>query len=553
MSRLDSLVQHSQASSDSATYRHTRSDRSSPRDDSDDGASYNHRRSSAKADEMAPGQFHLNSTALTLLTVLEEDTQLTSQALNTDGTPRRPMNAFMIFARRRRPQVSAANQTMRTGDISKILSKEWNSMDMVSCPPIGAWRTFLTDTTKADKQFYLDQAKRLKETFNSKYPDYVYRRRPNNSRKKRRPDATNNPLLDPSTAGDAGDDFPAAHDFDYQPVDGQDPARDLAPSRSSSHSGIAPGYGENSSISSPHPALSPYGYSNNDYSTSHVPTSGTRLPTLSSIQDHPPSEAPSMGPLPSHHYPDTSMHSHPYPSQPPTSAPSSSAYGPDHIAGSSFWGSASGIRGDHGRAIQATWTSAPPPPVIPPLNVGEQLRERPAAAAIHTKSEVYFDPSPRPWSTSTSRPSPAISNAFSRVSSHSSNNYPLQTFSSPFFPAPHSPGAYQSSTSSSSTPSGSPENYYSGSQLQGGPHGGRAGSGYEQPTIYASHPVPHSDTLHVASNAHVVPQLQPRSSRPSSHSLALDSGMSPLSSSSSASTTFPNSSMDHWRTKIGGQ
>lgn len=69
-------------------------------------------------------------TSFTLSRV--EDTQLTSQALNSDGTPRRPMNAFMIFARRRRPQVSAANQTMRTGDISKILSKEWNSMDMVS-------------------------------------------------------------------------------------------------------------------------------------------------------------------------------------------------------------------------------------------------------------------------------------------------------------------------------------------------------------------------------------------------------------------------------------
>lgn len=73
-----------------------------------------------------------NSPMLSLLTVLVEDTQLTSQALNSDGTPRRPMNAFMIFARRRRPQVSAANQTMRTGDISKILSKEWNSMDMVN-------------------------------------------------------------------------------------------------------------------------------------------------------------------------------------------------------------------------------------------------------------------------------------------------------------------------------------------------------------------------------------------------------------------------------------
>jgi hypothetical protein len=81
---------------------------------------------------MAPGQFRLGSVILRLLIIFVEDTQLTSQALNSDGTPRRPMNAFMIFARRRRPQVSAANQTMRTGDISKILSKEWNSMDMVN-------------------------------------------------------------------------------------------------------------------------------------------------------------------------------------------------------------------------------------------------------------------------------------------------------------------------------------------------------------------------------------------------------------------------------------
>jgi hypothetical protein len=42
------------------------------------------------------------------------------------------MNAFMIFARKRRPEVSAANQMMRTGEISKILSKEWNAMDIVS-------------------------------------------------------------------------------------------------------------------------------------------------------------------------------------------------------------------------------------------------------------------------------------------------------------------------------------------------------------------------------------------------------------------------------------
>ncbi|KAH9947330.1 hypothetical protein B0H21DRAFT_338401 [Amylocystis lapponica] len=100
---------------------------------------------------------------------------LTSQTLNADGTPKRPMNAFMIFARKRRPQISAANQMMRTGDISKILSKEWNSMEM------------------SEKKFYLDQAKKLKDTFNSKYPDYVYRRRPNNSRKKRKIDSEHSP------------------------------------------------------------------------------------------------------------------------------------------------------------------------------------------------------------------------------------------------------------------------------------------------------------------------------------------------------------------------
>ena len=57
---------------------------------------------------------------------------MVAQSLDADGTPKRPMNAFMIFARKRRPEVSAANQMMRTGEISKILSKEWNAMDIVS-------------------------------------------------------------------------------------------------------------------------------------------------------------------------------------------------------------------------------------------------------------------------------------------------------------------------------------------------------------------------------------------------------------------------------------
>ncbi|KAJ3532874.1 hypothetical protein NMY22_g7567 [Coprinellus aureogranulatus] len=135
----------------------------------------------------------------------DQDLSLTSQTLNADGTPKRPMNAFMIFARKRRPQVSAQNQSMRTGEISKLLSKEWSSMP------------------SSEKQFYQDQARLLKDSFNSKYPDYVYRRRPNNSKRRRRSDAArpgDNGHGD--TGGDSGGEFESPVDPDgYADADGE--------------------------------------------------------------------------------------------------------------------------------------------------------------------------------------------------------------------------------------------------------------------------------------------------------------------------------------------
>ncbi|KAG9054166.1 hypothetical protein FS842_005915 [Serendipita sp. 407] len=93
---------------------------------------------------------------------------LIAQLINPDGTPKRPMNAFMIFARKRRPEVAADNPNLRTGEISKLLSAEWKAIDNES------------------KQFYLTKAKELKENFTSIFPTYVYKRRPNNSRKRRK-------------------------------------------------------------------------------------------------------------------------------------------------------------------------------------------------------------------------------------------------------------------------------------------------------------------------------------------------------------------------------
>ncbi|KAF8815916.1 hypothetical protein BYT27DRAFT_6489395 [Phlegmacium glaucopus] len=144
----------------------------------------------------------------------EANTALTSQTLNADGTPKRPMNAFMIFARRRRPQVSSENQAMRTGEISKLLSKEWVAMPT------------------HEKQFYLEQAKHLKDTFNSKYPDYVYRRRPNNSRKRRRSDSSMRPV-DHSFMADNADELLGSRDLEGSPTEPDDHVDAIAYTRPS--------------------------------------------------------------------------------------------------------------------------------------------------------------------------------------------------------------------------------------------------------------------------------------------------------------------------------
>lgn len=73
---------------------------------------------------------------------------------------------------------------------------------------------------QSEKQFYLDQAKILKDNFNQKYPDYVYRRRPNNSRKRRKPDPTPNLPADQASTSDTVDDYSGSADFgDVSPVD----------------------------------------------------------------------------------------------------------------------------------------------------------------------------------------------------------------------------------------------------------------------------------------------------------------------------------------------
>jgi hypothetical protein len=73
----------------------------------------------------------------------------------------------------------------------------------------------------SEKQFYLEQAKQLKETFNTRYPDYVYRRRPNNSRKRRRSDGATLRPVDHALL-DHPDDMTGSFDLEASPTDGDD-------------------------------------------------------------------------------------------------------------------------------------------------------------------------------------------------------------------------------------------------------------------------------------------------------------------------------------------
>ncbi|KDQ51363.1 hypothetical protein JAAARDRAFT_50784 [Jaapia argillacea MUCL 33604] len=343
---------------------------------------------------------------------------LIAQALNADGTPKRPMNAFMIFARKRRPEVSAANQTMRTGDISKILSKEWNSMDM------------------NDKQFYLDQAKKLKDNFNSKYPDYVYRRRPNNSRKKRRTEGGPSRLADSASTLDPGEDFQGGMEWEeHSPGEVDEslgyPGGDLNYPRVH-HASPSPmsdevNYAATHSRVSSYPSYEPPA---NQYNSSAFP-------------------APSI--QASHSY-----HSHSQ-NQP---APHS-LFTSEHGGGSTLWGtSTSGVgRPVHGRTTSAGWS------VIPPLNIGGH-HDASLGVLPSTKSEIYA-PS-RSWTSSASSASSGASNGPT-----SNPNLTFPTLNSSFYPQqPQSPGRQDDNTPHAT----SPHQYFSSA----GHYSGRNGTHYEE-------------------------------------------------------------------------
>lgn len=285
-----------------------------------------------------------------------------------------------------------------------------------------------------------------------KYPDYVYRRRPNNSRKKRRTDLGSNRALDQSIAG--GDESCSTEFDDTSPVD-----EDLDVVPSDPHHAHMP---VDTLYDMSHPRGSSYTYSSPDipYRQSHG-----RVPYPPSGQQRGNSDSSTMSPRHPQTMDSTHHYQQPYVQTHQNHLHSPNLYSSEHDNMHGTWDPTSGVsRTDQVRPVPAGWSS----------------QDRPLAGIPHDRSQTYPPASGQSSWGRTGSPEPA------RSASASSPSDTFSTLSAPFYQS-QLPGNYANTASPSISNTTQPYHAPSG-QVPGGSLTGRLSPSYDHRSYATSSP-----------------------------------------------------------------